>query len=281
MNDSEKQLKEKQLKEKQLKEKKLEDKQLKEKKLKEKQLKEKQLKEKKLEDKQLEDKQLKPINALKLNLQTNYIFYIVSGICSLLIYYFESKKINFDFFKKCVLGIITLYIAGLIGYLIHIMGHNFIITDYLNNTNNILKEIPILNKIIYFIAYFLDFHDKIHHNTGINKEDNNLIIEFIMNFITQGLAFYLLIKFLKYIDEKFAILWGLAYSTVHLINYNLKTPQAHIEHHIDQYKNYGMDIFDIIFGTKYNLNTIENYNHYSINFIIITCIIIIKNIVII
>lgn len=231
--------------------------------------------EKQLEEKQLEEKQLKPINALKLNLQTNYIYYLSIIICISVLYYLDCKEINLYFLLKCVLGILTFCIAGLIGYIIHIISHNLIITDYLNDTNNIFKEIPIINKIVYFIAYILDFHDKIHHNTAVNKEHNNLIIEFIMNFLTQGITFYFLIRLFKYLDEKISILWGLVYCTFHLINYNLKPPQSHSNHHINQFKNYGIDIFDIIFGTKSHLNDIENYNHFSINLILITSIMII------
>ena len=54
-----------------------------------------------------------------------------------------------------------------------------------------------------------------------------------------------------------------------------------MKHHLDKTSNYGIDIWDILFGTKYNddPNEIESINHYSINLIILTAfvVVLIKN----
>ena len=42
-----------------------------------------------------------------------------------------------------------------------------------------------------------------------------------------------------------------------------------MEHHVDIFTNYGIDLLDIVFGSKYNYDTIENLNHCCINIIII------------
>ena len=51
-------------------------------------------------------------------------------------------------------------------------------------------------------------------------------------------------------------------------------PQAHSDHHKDKHSNLGMDIWDIIFGTKYNWDDIEDVNHYAVNFILSSIVII-------
>ena len=62
----------------------------------------------------------------------------------------------------------------------------------------------------------------------------------------------------------------LFYATVHNINYNIVSPQTHQNHHKDKNTSYGLDIFDILFNTKYDVNEIENYNHGAINIIVLT-----------
>ena len=42
------------------------------------------------------------------------------------------------------------------------------------------------------------------------------------------------------------------------------------DHHKQKNTNYGIDLMDIIIGTKYDWNDLEDYNHYSINAIILT-----------
>ena len=67
------------------------------------------------------------------------------------------------------------------------------------------------------------------------------------------------------------ILWALLYSSYHLINYTLKNPNnTHTEHHINYNTNYGPDFMDILLGTKYDTNHIDNNNDGAINLIIIT-----------
>ena len=84
------------------------------------------------------------------------------------------------------------------------------------------------------------------------------------------------------------IFWGLIYATVHIINYNIIESKEHISHHNrdlsknkaynkenNKVYNYGIDILDILFDTKYeNDNSVENINHYAYNCIILLVIII-------
>ena len=120
---------------------------------------------------------------------------------------------------------------------------------------------------------FLEFHPKTHHNSNINTQFKNIIFEFINNLFTQGFFLIIIIKVIKYINIKIVILWAFFYATIHNINFLFIKPTTHRDHHLDNTTNYGLDIYDIIFGTKYNWGDIENYNHGVINMIIITIII--------
>ena len=66
------------------------------------------------------------------------------------------------------------------------------------------------------------------------------------------------------------ILWGLLYSSVHNINYNIIHPLEHANHHKECCTNFGIDTLDILKYSKYDIKNVEIFNHYSINIIVIT-----------
>ena len=163
-----------------------------------------------------------------------------------------------------------------VGYINHIISHAISFTDLLNQYI-IITEDTFFKKILIKITSFLDFHRNIHHDTTINKQPHNIVYEFINNFIVQGVLPYLLFEFFKLLDSRVCFLWGFFYASVHNINYFYTKPKTHTQHHIDCHKNYGIDIFDIIFGSKYDTNEIENMNHMGINLIICAFIIVYLN----
>ena len=201
--------------------------------------------------------------ALKKNIVINYPFYIISIIC---IYLLSRKPSN----KRSFINMLVSFIfIAFIGYIIHIASHHFIFTNIYNDYPVICKNIPILDNCIRYLTWFLDFHHITHHNSDVNKEFKNQVLEAINNFVMQG-AFS---GFLYYmVDWRMFLFWGILYASCHIINYTYLEPSVHRDHHIDIHSNYGIDIFDILMGTKYDWNDIENYNHYSINIIIITII---------
>ncbi len=71
-------------------------------------------------------------------------------------------------------------------------------------------------------------------------------------------------------DPRMFYFWGLLYASCHIINYTYIEPTVHRDHHIDTKTNYGIDIYDILMGTKYDWKDIEDHNHYSINVIVMT-----------
>lgn len=200
--------------------------------------------------------------ALKKSFNINYISHISVFISIFILY--KSIKNNRSYLN--ILFSFTL--ISIHGYVAHYLGHKINFTNWFNNSNNVLKDITITNKIFNFIAKILDFHDDIHHDTDINKKPINIVNEFLTNFITQGVFPFFLIRIIKIIDIRVCFVWGLAYATVHNINYLYLMPKTHNDHHKDKNANLGMDIWDIIFGTKYNWDDIEDVNHYAINFVL-------------
>ena len=205
------------------------------------------------------------------HLKINYIFYI--GV--IIILYFLSKKLNTTFLTL----IYSFIFAGITGYFVHVFSHKFSFEDMYSeefkNYYNIVdgSMFDIISKDFIYIS---DFHRKIHHNTDENKKYKNLLIEFIENFTTQGLIPIFVIFLSKFVNYWIFILWGLTYATIHIFNYNIYPCKIHEQHHINSNSNLGIDLYDILFNSKFN-NEIENINHYLFNYLIIGLFIYILN----
>ena len=213
----------------------------------------------------------KIFQSLYKNLKINYIFYISILVAAIILKYDKFSSSSF------IRGLLSLIFISMSGYFVHLLGHIFKYQKIFEKSNNIFKYIPILNKVMLNITKILDFHKTIHHDTKINKKYINIFYEFINNFLTQGLAQYIVIKIYKLIDERACFIWGLFYASFHNINYLILNPKTHQDHHNNSLCNLGIDIWDIIFGTKSNYNELEKYNHYSINYIITTIIVLLLN----
>lgn len=217
------------------------------------------------------------VQKLKENIKINYIYYIVTAGC--LYALSQSKASN----KSLLCIVITYIIISAMGYFSHYISHHIQFGEVYKHNSTILRSMPIIDKYILKIFNIVDFHRVVHHNSeyendndivSINKKFKNIIYEFCHNFITQGLGIIIFSKLLNYLDISAIFVWCIFYATAHNINYNITSPTCHIDHHKNDRTNYGIDIYDIIFGTKYDWNDLENYNHYAINMIIITVLII-------
>jgi hypothetical protein len=192
---------------------------------------------------------------------SNYLFFM-----SLIISVYVLTKPNL------IIGYISLIILIFNGYLIHYVSH---LIDahhiYTFLKNNYLYNLPnIIHNYFYFLAYLFDFHSKVHHDSKVNTKIENIIMEIIQNFVTQGGYLLPLCFFIKDLLPVI-LLWTSFYITAHHINYNIIKNNDHEKHHLNYKTNYGIDTMDILFGTRYD-NKFENMNHYSINVVIITCI---------
>jgi hypothetical protein len=214
--------------------------------------------EEKVEEKDIEDPLLK-------SLKINYIF-VLSILLSVYVFSYFSKT-NF------IINLIGFTYITLYQYFVHLIAHNFSFKNFYEKSNcKYLKNIKIIDYLINQTIYYIDFHDKIHHDSSLNKMNINIIIEFISNIFYEGGAIILLKIILNMLDNRLIIVLALTYATVHMINLQVTDSIVHKKHHICKYSNYGFDFWDIFFGTKYkNDNSeVENINNYSYNLIFFT-----------
>jgi len=201
---------------------------------------------------------------LKKHFKINYIFYIVILIC---LYVLSKSPNNTKSFFCIILSFIIILIWG---YSAHVISHQFNYTEIYDRNSILFKIITPLDFCLRKLFSIFDFHDTIHHDTEINKEYKNMLFEGINNFLIQGFIVVVVGTIYNYLDWRIFVFWGLMYASVHIINYSLIMPLAHKDHHKRKNTNYGIDLMDIIMGTKYDWNDLEDYNHYSINAIILT-----------
>jgi len=220
------------------------------------------------------------------SLKSNYLLTIciIIQVFALSILYPSNPQVGI--FGNVIFGIITFIISIVVGYYVHVFSH---ILDYEeiylyicsspNIVGTLFRKMPKPIKWIFDkIVYLLDFHDKIHHNTNINKQWQNVLIELLMNIYTEGVALIILFKILNFgiqirghilkLNYPILFAWSILYATIHNINYNIITPICHIQHHLNEKKNYGIDFMDILFGSKYD-DIPEEMNHASLNVILI------------
>ena len=220
------------------------------------------------------------------SLKSNYLLTvcIIIQVFALSILYPSNPQVGI--FGNVIFGIITFIISIVVGYYVHVFSHILDYEEiylYICNSSNIVgtlfRKMPKPIKWIFDkFVYLLDFHDKIHHNTNINKQWQNVFIELLMNIYTEGVALIILFKILNFgiqirghiLKFNYPILfaWSILYATIHNINYNIITPICHIQHHLNEKTNYGIDFMDILFGSKYD-DVPEEMNHASLNVILI------------
>ena len=206
------------------------------------------------------------------SIQLNYIFYMTLLFCVCAIAYYNETSYFW--------AIITIVFISVAGYCSHYISHRInameLFTKF-NDEHSIIENEHVKMGIEMFCK-LTDFHDITHHNTDINKQWGNLAMEFVLNFYVQAGAFLLLFYAIRQMNLYVITLWGLMYATIHNINYVLYPSNTHILHHIDKKTNYGIDIWDILFHTKYDGDSstpqLENINHYAINTALVTLLII-------
>lgn len=195
-------------------------------------------------------------------LKVNYIFYF--GILTIL-FLFSIKNLDFssNFF--------SLIIIMTIGYLIHLFAHKYNFEQLLHNfvNNHFCYKNEMFKNYAKKLGKLIDFHSTVHHDPDENKKIKNLFFEFLHNFIFQGFVPFLFLIISRKLNPKIFIIWGLFYASMHIINYSIVKPESHKQHHeLDEKTNYGLEIMDIIFNSKYD-DEIENHNHGIINMIIL------------
>ena len=192
----------------------------------------------------MNNKQL--IDFLKINK------YFVIGSLILIILITKVTKTSLLF------GFLTFIITTYIGYYSHYLSHNKCFKRCIKNIN-----LPKCFKNIIL------YHDSVHHDEN-KKELKYDVNEFLNNLLTQGGLLFLIKIISKYLNGWIIILYAFCYASIHIINFKIIKPETHKLHHKNSKCNYGYELYDILFNTKEG--EIENTNHYLINFIIFTII---------
>ena len=217
--------------------------------------------------------------AFKKSIIINKWFYFTLIVC---FYMFKSQDTaptssSSSSSSSSYLGLaFSFFFVLVFGHITHRLSHNIDFTKVYNkhkkgNMNGYIDS------ILTSVFRFMDFHSVTHHDSSINKQPVNVCYEFMNNFFTQGGGLVLFVWFCnRCIDMRVILLWALMYATAHNINYLFLKPTVHRDHHLHEDTNYGLDIADIIFDTKYDLSDIEDYNHISINLIVITAIMVLR-----
>ena len=216
------------------------------------------------------------IKSIFESLIKNWIWYISIIISCVII---NIDNLNVKAILKSIGSTIFIIYSG---WIIHYISHKINFKSWFNKSkNNIFKHFKATENSINYFCDILDFHNVYHHNSNINKQPKLLLYEFLNNIFSQGIlvliSFICFNKIIKNFDYSLCFLWGLAYASIHIFNYNIKNSKVHEDHHLDSNINYGIDIIDIILGTKKNYDDIEEHNHYAINFIIISILIFLFN----
>ena len=225
---------------------------------------------------------------LRKSFTHNFLFWIAAILS--VIYLSKLQPHN-----NIIMAFVSFFLAMIVGWSVHYASHN---TDFtalylkLYNKNFFYFRsfidtfqfdfFNLHHFILNFILYTADFHDQIHHDSSINKKWHFILIEFIQNVFMEG-GIIVLFSFL--LNFSFSILgntyffnhaviwmWAFLYATVHNINYLIIHPDCHIEHHLNEQTNFGIDTLDILFNTKYDMDNVEIFNHAAINIVIITLI---------
>lgn len=210
----------------------------------------------------------------------NWPFWTTCIVCLSTIAYSQSVS---------YMNVILTFIASMyIGYDLHRKTHERNISVLYDNLDNqtlkyIKAYMPALESGLKWFMEHCDFHDKIHHNTEINKEPYNVFVEVYQNLLSEGLIAAALCYWLRpslnigkitispHIPT--IIFWSLLYTSVHNINYEIIRPQEHINHHLSPDTNFGIDLMDILHDTKYEPEGYEIMHHAVPNIIIITVLI--------
>lgn len=227
------------------------------------------------------------------SIKLNYKFFITLFIITIFFSILEKDEKNERpyIYLKIYMGFFSLFLAIITSYKIHEYSHysSFSIffsdifdNNYIKKKTKVKMVIDVIKKIwFYFATYILDFHSKFHHDSDINKRWYLIMIEGLQNMFNCG-GIIILLSYLfnfkisilnktYFLNYNVILLWAAGYATYHLINYPLKEEQhSHENHHKEQFKNFGPDFLDVLFGTKYDLNNLDNMNDGVINLILIS-----------
>jgi hypothetical protein len=124
------------------------------------------------------------------------------------------------------------------------------------------------------IGFFLNRAHIYHHeHTDWTSHAIQVCVELAASFSPMVILYYFMdLKDNVFLFDPYVfLLFSIFYTSVHNVNYGMfHVNQTHYKHHLDYAVNYGPDICDIVFNTKYPENDVENTDHYIPNILVAT-----------
>lgn len=210
------------------------------------------------------------IQWVKINLSFLLTYFVAAAALSLSFGRFVSPIANL------LSGLITAMVAPYVGFLVHMLSHK---VDYMRTIYNRFESHvnPVLRTLLYWLSWYLDFHDDVHHCPEESKRWYNVMFEAVQNFQFQAL-FLLCVNTAigRPLNNHVIVMWGLFYVTIHLINFSVCEHKTHELHHVDRFTNYEPYIFDILHGTTFHDDPvmIESLNTTAINVVVVSAVIV-------
>ena len=113
---------------------------------------------------------------------------------------------------------------------------------------------------------FNNIHLYHHSNNNFLSKFSEIMLELHLGLF---LFFMAIIHNIKFLNKFIIIYFTIFYTMIHNVNYSIfHVNKIHECHHHNETTNIGPDIMDIVFGTKYDINDIENTDHYIFPIII-------------
>lgn len=145
------------------------------------------------------------------------------------------------------------------------------------------EKIPLMTLLTLFFMMGWSYysHMLFHYFNTLHKHHHDHLIcetlfyrglEFLIDFVVFGglilIPFGMLFEYLfhsRMFNYYGIFFWSLLYSTYHINWHFMESLNPHQHHHKYLNCNYGPDIIDILFGTKMDIDVIENMNSAIIN----------------
>ena len=114
-------------------------------------------------------------------------------------------------------------------------------------------------------------HSYHHNHHNFLSQFGQIMLEIFTGYI---IILYKYFFDVPYLDYWIIIYFTIVYNVIHNFNYSvLRVNKTHEIHHKNNLTNVGPDIIDIIFGTKFNNNDLENTDHYIIAIVVATVVV--------
>ena len=209
------------------------------------------------------------IHWARINLSFLLTYFVAAAALSLSFGRFGSAVANL------LSGLATAVVAPYVGFLIHMLAHKVdygrTIYDRFESDTN-----PVLRTALYWLSWYLDFHDDVHHCPERSKRWYNLLFEAVQNFQFQAL-FLLCVNtaIARPLNNHVIVMWGLFYVSIHLVNFSVYKHKTHELHHMNRFTNYEPYIFDILHGTTFNDDDVmESWNTAAINVVAMSALVV-------